>query len=187
MANGCLARTHPGRHSSASAPSPPITTCRACGSTLGPGWRRSATRIRLCSRSASPSGASTTRRPMPEALCRSDQIDAVIIATPNDTHRPIAVAAARAGQARHVREAAGPERRRGPRDVRGGARRGGRAHDGLHVSFRSLDALPPAPAQVGRAGRRPGISARSGSSTGPRRAGAGGSTRIRPVPATSST
>jgi predicted dehydrogenase len=33
-----------------------------------------------------------------EALCRSDQIDAVVIATPNDTHRPIAVAAARAGK-----------------------------------------------------------------------------------------
>ena len=46
-------------------------------------------------------------------------VDAVIIATPNFTHRPIAVAAAAGGQARHVREAAGPERRRGPRDVRG--------------------------------------------------------------------
>jgi predicted dehydrogenase len=33
-----------------------------------------------------------------EALCQSDQIDAVVIATPNDTHRPIAVAAARAGK-----------------------------------------------------------------------------------------
>src|SRR5712671_6585843 len=33
-----------------------------------------------------------------EALCRSDGIDAVVIATPNDTHRPIAVAAARAGK-----------------------------------------------------------------------------------------
>ncbi len=33
-----------------------------------------------------------------EALCRSEGIDAVVIATPNDTHRPIAVAAARAGK-----------------------------------------------------------------------------------------
>ena len=33
-----------------------------------------------------------------EALCRSDQVDAVVIATPNDTHRPIAVAAARGGK-----------------------------------------------------------------------------------------
>jgi predicted dehydrogenase len=33
-----------------------------------------------------------------EGLCRSDQVDAVVIATPNDTHRPIAVAAAAAGK-----------------------------------------------------------------------------------------
>jgi predicted dehydrogenase len=33
-----------------------------------------------------------------EGLCRSDQVDAVVIATPNDTHRPIAVAAARGGK-----------------------------------------------------------------------------------------
>ena len=34
----------------------------------------------------------------PEALCASDSVDAVVIATPNDTHRPIAVAAAKAGK-----------------------------------------------------------------------------------------
>jgi predicted dehydrogenase len=34
----------------------------------------------------------------PLALCASDAIDAVVIATPNDTHRPIAVAAAEAGK-----------------------------------------------------------------------------------------
>jgi predicted dehydrogenase len=34
----------------------------------------------------------------PEALCTSDAVDAVVIATPNDTHRPIAVAAAKAGK-----------------------------------------------------------------------------------------
>jgi predicted dehydrogenase len=33
-----------------------------------------------------------------EGLCRSNLIDAVVIATPNDTHRPIAVAAAAAGK-----------------------------------------------------------------------------------------
>jgi predicted dehydrogenase len=34
----------------------------------------------------------------PLALCTSEAVDAVVIATPNDTHRPIAVAAARAGK-----------------------------------------------------------------------------------------
>jgi predicted dehydrogenase len=34
----------------------------------------------------------------PLELCASDSIDAVVIATPNDTHRPIAMAAARAGK-----------------------------------------------------------------------------------------
>ena len=34
----------------------------------------------------------------PLAVCRLDQVDAVVIATPNDTHRPIAVAAAKAGK-----------------------------------------------------------------------------------------
>ena len=88
----------------------------------------------------------------PEELCGSDDVDAVVIATPNDTHRPIAVAAAEGGQARHVREAAGLERRRSARDVRGGPRRRRRAHDGLHVSVRAGDAIPAAPAQVGCAG-----------------------------------
>ena len=32
----------------------------------------------------------------PEALCADPEVDAVIIATPNFTHRPIALAAARA-------------------------------------------------------------------------------------------
>jgi predicted dehydrogenase len=34
----------------------------------------------------------------PEALCAGDMVDAVVIATPNDTHRPIALAAARGGK-----------------------------------------------------------------------------------------
>jgi predicted dehydrogenase len=33
-----------------------------------------------------------------ESLCNADDIDAVVIATPNDTHRPIAVAAAKGGK-----------------------------------------------------------------------------------------
>ncbi len=34
----------------------------------------------------------------PEEVCRRDDVDAVVICTPNDTHRPISVAAARAGK-----------------------------------------------------------------------------------------
>jgi predicted dehydrogenase len=34
----------------------------------------------------------------PEVICALDEVDAVVIATPNDTHRPIALAAARAGK-----------------------------------------------------------------------------------------
>ena len=67
----------------------------------------------------------------PLALCASDAVDAVVIATPNDTHRPIALAARPGRQARHVREAPRPERGRSPRDVRGGAHRGRRSHDGF--------------------------------------------------------
>jgi predicted dehydrogenase len=34
----------------------------------------------------------------PEEICRRDDVDAIVIATPNDTHRPIALAAAHAGK-----------------------------------------------------------------------------------------
>ena len=48
---------------------------------------------------AAPGGMERRARDdRPLGLCGSDQIDAVVIATPNDTHRPIAVAAARAGK-----------------------------------------------------------------------------------------
>jgi predicted dehydrogenase len=40
-------------------------------------------------------GVATTE---PEELCSRDDIDALVIATPNDTHRPIAVAAAKGGK-----------------------------------------------------------------------------------------
>ena len=58
-------------------------------------------------------------------------------------------------QARHVREAAGLECGGSGRDVRGRARRGRRAHDGVHVSLCAVDALPSALAQVGGAGHAP--------------------------------
>ena len=92
------------------------------------------------------------------------------------------------GQARHVREAARAlERRRGAGDVRGRPRRRRRPHDGVHLPLRPVDAIPPASARNRERWGRPGTSDRSGSSTGPRRAGAGGSTRHGPAPATCST
>ncbi len=57
-----------------------------------------------------------------------------------------------ARQARHVREAAGREQRGSPGDVRGRPRRRRRPHDGLHLSVRPVDEIPPAPAQVGGTG-----------------------------------
>ena len=48
----------------------------------------------------------------PEELCRREDVDAVVIATPNDTHRPIAVAAAKAGKHVMCEKPLGPERRR---------------------------------------------------------------------------
>ena len=164
--------------------SPPA---RASGSTRGPGWSRSATPIpALLEKRKAEWGvdAGDDRRRGPVRSDRGRRGD--------HRHAQRHPPADRRGrgpgrQARHVREAAGPERRRGPRDVRGGPRRQGRAHDGVHLPLRPVDALPAAPAQVGRRWARPGISARSGSSTGPRRAGAGGSTRHGPGRATCST
>ena len=91
------------------------------------------------------------------------------------------------GQAPHVREAPRAERRRSPHDVRGGPRRGRRPHDGVHVPLRPRDALPEASRSTAAPWGPPGISAPSASSTGPRRAGDGGSTARRPAPATCTT
>ena len=79
-------------------------------------------------------------------------IDAVIIATPNFTHRPIAVAAAQAGKHIMCEKPLGPERRRGPRNVRRRPRRRRRPHDGVHLPLRPVDAVLEASAQVGRPG-----------------------------------
>ena len=74
-------------------------SCRACG------WIPRAELVAICDadrrtllekRQAEWNVAHATTDP--EALCRLDEVDAVVIATPNDTHRPIAVAAARAGK-----------------------------------------------------------------------------------------
>ena len=57
-----------------------------------------------------------------EVIGRPD-IDIVDIVTPNDSHRPIAELAMKAGQARSLREAACAQRRRSPRHGRASPRR----------------------------------------------------------------
>ena len=52
---------------------------------------------RSCSKRAATIGASIRSRPI-WAICADPEIDAVVIATPNFTHRPMAVAAAKAGK-----------------------------------------------------------------------------------------
>ena len=109
-----------------------------------------------------------------EQIAADPEIDAVIIATPNDTHRPIALACIAGRQARDVRKAAGPQFRRVAANVPGRPRQKRAAHDGLYLSLRAVDAVSQAFDRVrGRSGRR-GTSAASGFSICPRRAGAGG-------------
>ncbi len=123
----------------------------------------------------------------PEVVCGLEEVDAVVIATPNDTHRPIAAGRGQGRQTRHVREAAGIERGGSGRDVHGGARRGRRAHDSVHLSFCAVDALSRGIFSSRGRWERRGIFDRSDFWIGPRRAGAGGNTRREPARATSST
>ncbi len=54
--------------------------------------------MRNCWTPAGVNGTSIRSRPTLKQICADPEIDAVIIATPNFTHRPIAVAAAKAGK-----------------------------------------------------------------------------------------
>ena len=144
--------------SSAPAPSATITTCRASGSTRAPSWSPPAMPTPSCSNSARRDWGIDKVTTDPEAICADPDVDAVIIATPNFTHRPIAAGGRPRRQARDVREAAGAERRRSARDVPRGPRRRRGAHDGLHLSLRPVDALPQAPGHQRRAGRAAALS-----------------------------
>ena len=120
-------------------------------------------------------------------ICADPEIDAVIIATPNFTHRPIALAAIRARQARDVRKAAGSERRRSARDVPRG-----RDASVVHMTaftyrFAPVDAVSASTWSRAARWASRGTFAASGFSTGPRRVGAGGSISTRPARATCST
>ena len=123
----------------------------------------------------------------PEELCRWEDVDAVVIATPNDTHRPIAVAAAKAGKHVMCEKPLGLSAA-DVREMYEAARDAGVVHmTAFTYRFAPVDAIPAASARSpARWGPR-ATSARSGSSTGPKRAGDGGSIATERVRATSST
>ena len=86
----------------------------------------------------------------PEAICRRDDVDAVVIATPNDTHRPIAVAAARAGKHVMCEKPLGLSAVE-VREMYEAARDAGVVHmTAFTYRFAPVDAVSAAPAQVGR-------------------------------------
>ena len=123
----------------------------------------------------------------PEAICADPDVNAVIIATPNFTHLPIALAAARHGKHMMCEKPLGVNKGEVEQMYEAAPGRQGRPHDGVHLSVRAVDESTSGTCSSrGRSGRL-AISGRSGSSTGRRRAGAGGSTRTRPAPATSTT
>ena len=73
MARSSRVHSRSESHSSAPAPSRPITIFPACGSTPAPSWSRSATPTRPCSKSARPNGTSSTPTTDALALCGSDR------------------------------------------------------------------------------------------------------------------
>ena len=97
-------------------PSATIITCRPSGSIRGPRSSAPATPTRSCSKSAKTDWGIDKVSTDPEAICADPDVNAVIIATPNFTHHPIALAAAQR-QARDVRKAARAECDRSPPHV----------------------------------------------------------------------
>ena len=139
--------------------------------------------LRLCPEARRSSRCATATRPtlaarqpadrhhrdvhrLPASCSTHAGVDAVVIATPNVSHAPIALAAVAGRQARAVREADRDEPRRGAGDAprRRGRRRA--AHDGVHLPLRPGDAVhaPPGRLAARSAGRT--TSAPSGSRTG---------------------
>ena len=122
----------------------------------------------------------------PEALIADPSVDAVIIATPNFTHLPIALAAAKHGKHVMCEKPLGVNKGE-VQQMYEAARDAGIVHMTAFTyrfapSMKYLRHLLKSGAWD-----RPATSARSGSSTSPRPPGAGVSTRTRRAPATSTT
>ena len=93
-----IERRRSGSPSSAPGRSATITTSRRSSSTPGPSWPGPATPTpALLERRKSEWGIDFVTTD-PEVICADPRVDAVIIATPNFTHLPIALAAARHGK-----------------------------------------------------------------------------------------
>ena len=91
----------------------------------------------------------------------------VCVGVPNDLHRDVVVAAAEAGKARDLREAARPDAGRGGRDARARARPPTlRAHVRRRAVFRTRSMCAPRNSSTGRVGRCLPRAARESSTSG---------------------
>ena len=123
----------------------------------------------------------------PEVLCADPDIDAVIIATPNFTHRPIALAAARGGKHIMCEKPLGLSAGE-VREMYHAARDAGVVHM-TAFTYRFAPAMRYLKHLLdsGALGRAAGIFAVSGFWTGPKPVGGGANIRTRPAPAICST
>ena len=94
-----------------------------------------------------------------QAVVKADDIDVVSVVVANHLHREIVDGARRRGQARPVREAAGPDLGRRPRDDRRGRGRRDRGPRRIHLPPGAGDQRGPPADRVGRLGRPLYISA----------------------------
>ena len=131
-------------HRSGPGRSPIITMCPGSGSIRGPSWSPPAIRTRSCWPSGCQDWGTIRTTTSYEQIAADPEIDAVIIATPNDTHRPIALACIAGGKHVMCEKPLGLNFDEGAGNVSRGPRQKRAAHDGLHLSIRPLDAVSEA-------------------------------------------
>lgn len=106
-------------------------------------WSPFAIPAQNCSKNAAKIGAAIFTTDY-EQVCADPRVHAVIIATPNFTHKAITLAAAKYGKHVMCGKATRPRRSRSSPNVSRLPRRQRAAHDRLHLSLRPLHALPAA-------------------------------------------